>query len=65
MIRPRNLELGIIKIQLSGVVVKVTDPERIIVDSFKYLDGESCGIWKANFFPSLNGKAFKDTIKEI
>lgn len=65
MIRPRKLELGIIKIQLSGVVVKITDPERIIMDAFKYLNGESCGIWKAKSFSSLNGKVFKDKIKVI
>lgn len=41
MYRPRNLELGVIKIKLSGVEVKITDPERSIVDSFKQLDAES------------------------
>jgi hypothetical protein len=41
MYRPRNLELGIIKIQLSGVEVKITDPERSLIDAFKYLDEES------------------------
>lgn len=101
MIRPRNLELGIIKIQLSGVVVKITDPERSIVDAFKYLDEESSvtslrmylnqeeskinivklvnyaltlkefkllkilkdiASAQAKSYPSLKGKAFKDTI---
>lgn len=41
MYRPRNLELGIMKIQLSGIEVKITDPERSIIDAFKYLDEES------------------------
>jgi hypothetical protein len=41
MIRPRNLETGVIKIKLSGVEVKITDPERSLVDAFKYLDVES------------------------
>lgn len=41
MYRPRNLELGIIKIQLSGIEVKITDRERSIIDAFKYLDEES------------------------
>lgn len=41
MYRPRNLETGIVKIKLSGVDVRMTDPERSIVDAFKYLDEES------------------------
>lgn len=41
MYRPRNLETGIVKIKLSGVDVKITDPERSVVDAFKYLDEES------------------------
>jgi predicted transcriptional regulator of viral defense system len=41
MYRPRNLETGVIEIKLSGVVVKITDPERSLVDAFKSLDEES------------------------
>jgi predicted transcriptional regulator of viral defense system len=41
MYRPRNLIIGIIKIKLAGVEVKITDPERSIIDAFKYLDEES------------------------
>lgn len=41
MYRPRNLIIGIIKIKLSGIDVKITDPERSIIDAFKYLDEES------------------------
>lgn len=41
MYRPRNLELGVISIKLSGIDVKITDPERSVVDAFKQLDEES------------------------
>lgn len=41
MYRPRNLETGVMKVNLSGVEVKITDPERSLVDAFKYLDEES------------------------
>jgi predicted transcriptional regulator of viral defense system len=104
MFRPRNLELGVIKIQLSDVEVKITDPERSIVDAFKYLDEESSvtslrmylnqeeskinvvklvnyavalkefklikilkeiASAQAKSYPSLNEKAFRETIKAM
>ena len=39
--RPRNLKTGVIEKVISGLRVKITDPERSIVDTFKNLDTES------------------------
>lgn len=41
MLRPRNLESGVIKIKMSGIEVKITDRERSLIDAFKHLDEES------------------------
>lgn len=41
MYRPRNLELGVMTIELAGSRVRITDPERSVVDAFRYLDEES------------------------
>jgi predicted transcriptional regulator of viral defense system len=104
MYRPRNLELGVIEVKIAGEKVKITDPERSIIDAFKYLDEESSitslrlylaqeenkidmkklidyaitlrelkllriinetASREVKSYPSIKGKAFADTIKEI
>jgi predicted transcriptional regulator of viral defense system len=41
IIRPRDLKTGVIVREIAGLKVKITDPERSIVDAFKFLDRES------------------------
>lgn len=62
MFRPRNLETGIIKIKLSGIDVKITDPERSLVDAFKYLDEESA-VTSLRFY--LNREESKINISKL
>lgn len=39
--RPRNLKMGIIEKSIAGEKVRITSPERTIVDCFKYFDEET------------------------
>lgn len=104
MYRPRNHDIGVMKIKLSGIDVRITDRERSMVDAFKYLEEESyltsfklyleqeeskiniprlinyavelrelklitllseIASAQAKSYPSLNAKAFRDTVKSI
>ena len=41
IVRMRNLTLGVDEIEIAGAKVKIFDPERTIVDSFRLLDRET------------------------
>lgn len=62
VVRMRNMELGIHKKKIAEIEVKIFDPERTIVDSFRLLDFETA--MKALKL-YMGGKCGKPNIKKI
>lgn len=62
IVRMRNLELGIQRKIIADIEVKIFDPERTIIDSFRLLDFETA-IKALKLY--LNGKCGKPNIKKL
>ena len=60
--RMRNMTLGLKKIKIGNIEVKIFDRERTIVDAFRYLDKETALKALANYFKD---KKHKPNIKKI
>jgi predicted transcriptional regulator of viral defense system len=62
IVRMRNMDLGVKKIELAGIKVKIFDIERTIVDSFRLLDVETAMKALKRY---LNGDIGKPNIQKL
>ncbi len=62
IVRMRNMDLGVKKIELAGIKVNIFDAERSIIDSFRLLDTETAMKALKRY---LNGETGKPNIKKL
>ena len=56
VVRMRNMKLGVKRIEMAGIKVKIFDVERTIVDSFRILDLETAMKALKAYLSGKNGK---------